>query len=142
MLDKKSSFIMSVAEKKRNNQLTSINEEGGAGKTIDNSKTAALILSIGLLIHNIFEGLSIGLSKDQNALIIMMIAVCSHKLITAFSLGLSFHTAGWWDCSSITVMSVFTVAGPIGTLVGFILASDAPEVLAAIFMSITTGTFL
>jgi len=73
----------------------------------------------------------------------MMLAVCSHKVITAFSLGLSFFQAGWWDCTSISVMVTFTVAGPIGTVIGFIVASgDGTEVLSAIFMSITSGTFL
>jgi len=89
MLDKRKSFIMSVAERK--DAIKSVHEADQANTTKgDNSRTAAIILSIGLLIHNIFEGMSIGLSPDSTKLMIIMIAVCSHKVITAFSLGLSF----------------------------------------------------
>jgi len=143
MLDKKKSFIMSVADRK---QVVKSTEETSNDKDLhkmDNTRTSAVILATGLLIHNIFEGMSIGLQPNETQLFLMMLAVCSHKVIVAFSLGLSFFQAGWWDCTSISVMVTFTVAGPIGTLIGFVIASgDGTEVLSAIFMSITSGTFL
>jgi len=39
-------------------------------------------------------------------------------------------------------MATFTLAGPLGTMIGFILQNEAPLVLQGIFMSITSGTFL
>lgn len=39
-------------------------------------------------------------------------------------------------------MIVFIFAGPLGTLLGFVLNQEAPAVMAAIFMSLTAGTFL
>lgn len=134
MLDKRKSMIMSIA-------INKSKHKDSVGVP-DNSRIAAIILSIGLLVHNIFEGMAIGLSSSPNALLIIMIAVCSHKLITAFSLGLSFYQAEWFDCSAITVMIMFTIAGPIGTIAGFIMAADAPAILEGIFMSLTSGTFL
>mmetsp|Transcript_70753 Transcript_70753/g.152432 ORF Transcript_70753/g.152432 Transcript_70753/m.152432 type:complete len:88 (+) Transcript_70753:504-767(+) len=87
MIDKRKSFIMGIGEQKAH--------ETSGGHSHDNmqmpsTRTAALILSVGLLIHNIFEGMSIGLQTTPEQLLIIMIAVCSHKVITAFSLGLSF----------------------------------------------------
>jgi len=97
MLDKRKSFIMSVGERIQPKEvqgsgLDSIPEEKHAH---DNSKTAAIILAAGLLLHNIFEGMSVGLSRDMGQLAVIMVAVCSHKVITSFSLGLSFHQAKW-----------------------------------------------
>lgn len=85
MMDKKKSLIMNIGEIKQNNTMIE-----STVPINDTSKTAAIILSVGLLVHNIFEGMSIGLSKTKADLIIIMIAVCSHKMITAFSLGLAF----------------------------------------------------
>mmetsp|Transcript_70754 Transcript_70754/g.152435 ORF Transcript_70754/g.152435 Transcript_70754/m.152435 type:complete len:80 (+) Transcript_70754:49-288(+) len=39
-------------------------------------------------------------------------------------------------------MVIFIFAGPVGTVIGFIVAHDAPEVMSAIFSSLTAGTFL
>jgi len=64
MLDKKKSFIMNVADRK---QIQKSMEEVGTldQHKMDNSRTAAVILAIGLLIHNIFEGMSIGLQPNE-----------------------------------------------------------------------------
>lgn len=104
------------AEMNHNNM--SVSSEEDSTSITKTNKTSAFILSVGLLLHNLFEGMSIGLSVDHNHLVILLIAVCSHKVITAFSLGLSFYNAKWWDMSSICVMVIFTISGPFGTVLG------------------------
>lgn len=139
MLDRRGSHIMSLAENRRNAKESIA--QPTAEKT-DNTRSGSIILAVGLLIHNIFEGISIGLAPSRDKLIVMMVAVCAHKTITAFSLGLSFLKSDWFDVASYCIMITFTVAGPIGSVIGFWLSASAPVVVTGIMMSLTCGTFL
>lgn len=49
-----------------------------------NSKSAAVILTIGLTVHNILEGIAIGLSPSQEKLIMILIGICPHNLLESF----------------------------------------------------------
>lgn len=144
MISKKKSFVHSIGLKKKEKKYRQYMQSQGENVNLEgtSTKSAALILSIGLLIHNIFEGMSIGLTSENADLIILLIAVCAHKTITAFSLGLAFMQAEWADGSALAIMVVFIFAGPAGTTLGFILSAEASAVVQAVFMAITSGTFL
>lgn len=107
-----------------------------------NSKSAhtAIVLTIGLTVHNLFESISIGLSSTLDKLIVIMIGVCVHKLIDSFFLGMMFMKSNMPYKS--VIMFIFSMTGVVGVLIGFILQSDAPIILQAIMTSLTTGTFL
>lgn len=47
-------------------------------------KSAAIILTIGLTVHNILEGVAIGLSPSQEKLIMILIGICPHNLLESF----------------------------------------------------------
>lgn len=56
-------------------------------KTVSNGrspKSAAIILTIGLTVHNILEGVAIGLSPSQEKLIMILIGICPHNLLESF----------------------------------------------------------
>jgi len=100
MLDKRKSLIINIEQQKKINDETHNHHHDNIENSLDNSKTTAIVLSLALLVHNIFEGMAIGMSPDLPKLITMVVASCSHKFIEAFSLGLSFLEANWFDCSS------------------------------------------
>lgn len=106
------------------------------------SKSAVMILYIGLSVHNILEGVSIGLSPSKEKLILIMIGVCTHKLIDSFFLGMMFLRANWVDTNSHIIMCLFCLTGPSGVLIGFLMHDGAPLIAQAIMTSLTTGTFL
>jgi len=68
--------------------------------------------------------------------------VCSHKLIDSFFLGMMFMRSNWLDKSGYTIMFLFTLTGPLGALLGFLLHNSAPLIVQGIMTSLTTGTFL
>jgi len=102
MLDKKKSLIFNIEQQKKiSNENTNTHDHSHSDEEkLDNSKTTAIVLSLALLVHNLFEGMAIGMSPDLSKLVTMVVASCSHKFIEAFSLGLSFLEANWFDCSS------------------------------------------
>lgn len=106
------------------------------------SKSAAVILTIGLSVHNVLEGVSIGLSPTQEKLIVIMIGVCTHKLIDSFFLGMMFMRSNWLDRTGYFIMFLFSLSGPVGVLIGFLLQNGAPLIVQGVMTSLTTGTFL
>lgn len=105
-------------------------------------KSAAVILTIGLSVHNTLEGISIGLSPTQEKLIVIMIGVCTHKLIDSFFLGMMFMRSNWLDRSGYLIMFLFSLSGPVGVAIGFLLQNGAPVIVQGVMTSLTTGTFL
>mmetsp|Transcript_93211 Transcript_93211/g.201618 ORF Transcript_93211/g.201618 Transcript_93211/m.201618 type:complete len:101 (+) Transcript_93211:222-524(+) len=100
------------------------------------------MLTIGLLLHNVFEGMSIGVQSSVQGLSLMLIAVCSHKVVVAFSLGLSFHRAQWKNATANLAITLFLISGPLGTVVGILVAQESPPIVSAVLISLTLGTFL
>lgn len=49
------------------------------------------ILMIGLGIHSLFEGLSLGLGKDAKSTFVMAVAIFLHKGAAGMSLGISMQ---------------------------------------------------
>ena len=47
------------------------------------------ILMIALSVHSVFEGLALGLSKEESDVVNMVIAICVHKGAAGSSLGIS-----------------------------------------------------
>lgn len=71
-----------------------------------NSKSAAVILTIGLTVHNILEGVAIGLSPSQEKLVMILIGICPHNLLESFYLGMMFIKSNWLDATGYTLMHI------------------------------------
>lgn len=140
IFDKRKVFIHAVGERLHNHNHGNGHADNGE-ENVDRS--SALVLSIALLIHNTFEGMSIGLAVSPSEMYTLLFAVLSHKAITAFSLGLSFMQAGWNDWTATLVMSIFAISGPFGTWIGYLILNDMSDgILQGVFMGMTSGTFL
>ena len=100
------------------------------------------ILMIALSVHSIFEGLALGLATTEAAVMNMVIAILAHKGAAGSSLGISLVKTfpdNFRLCKQLIWM--FTVATPIGVLIGMIVA-NAGEIYEVVFTSIAAGTFL
>lgn len=71
-----------------------------------NSKSAAVILTIGLTVHNMLEGIAIGLSPSQEKLLVILIGICPHNLLESFYLGMMFIKSNWLDTTGYTLMHI------------------------------------
>lgn len=93
-------------ESKKSKPITNIPidiHENNKENTVNNQtngkspKSAAIILTIGLTVHNILEGIAIGLSPSQEKLIMILIGICPHNLLESFYLGMQFIKSNWKD---------------------------------------------
>ena len=106
------------------------------------SNMTPYILMIALSVHSIFEGMALGLSKNETDVINMLIAILIHKGAAGSSLGISlvktfpndFRLCRW-------LVFTFSIATPFGVILGIALAS-ADDIYEIVFNSIAAGTFL
>lgn len=106
------------------------------------SESVTISLFVGLSVHNILEGISIGLSPTYEKLIVITIGVCIHKLVDSFVLGMMILNSNWKDTKSYLFMFMFCLSGPLGVIIGFIAQNNVPLLIRAILTSLTVGTFL
>ena len=104
------------------------------------------ILMIGLGIHSIFEGLSLGLNQNYKDTAVMAVAIFLHKGAAGMSLGISMQNTFGKDSKSDTfvifMMVLFATFTPLGVFIGWAIAQGEHPLLEIIFSSLAAGTFL
>ncbi|CAI2372253.1 unnamed protein product [Moneuplotes crassus] len=103
---------------------------------------APIILCMALSVHSIFEGIATGLIKEESGLWTFVMAIGAHKWAAAMSLGISM-TKNFKDQvgTMIIVLTIFSLATPIGVLLGMIVATQS-AIVDVIFSSLAAGTFV
>ena len=100
------------------------------------------ILLIGLGVHAMFEGLSLGMSDDFEGTMIFAIAICLHKGAAGMSLGISMgNTFPDQDRFVINMLILFASFTPAGVIIGWILQSSN-EMTEIVFSCLAAGSFL
>ena len=108
----------------------------------------AFLLLMALSFHTIFDGLAVGLQKDQNEVWGVFAAISIHKIIIAFCLGFemfkSYIGTPW---RAFLWMAFFSIMSPVGILIGMILTSsnvdeDAKSLSSSILQGVAAGVFL
>merc|ERR1712012_100814 len=110
------------------------------------STIRSLVLLIALSFHSIFEGLAIGLQQDLGQPISLFLAVIAHKAVMAFSLGLTLAQANLSAKQYVMSIMIFSLASPLGTGIGILLAdmkqSLGADIANGVLQGIAGGTFL
>ncbi|GFY75477.1 zinc transporter ZIP1 [Trichonephila inaurata madagascariensis] len=106
----------------------------------------SLLLVFALSLHSIFEGLAIGLQTSIQSNIRILVAVLIHKCIIAFTLGLNLTHSSLRNINVIKSNFFFSLASPIGIVIG-VLVIDFVEgvalaITSGILQGLATGTFL
>eukprot|EP00801_Mesodinium_rubrum_P004478 Mrub_04481.p1 GENE.Mrub_04481~~Mrub_04481.p1 ORF type:complete len:406 (-),score=43.38 Mrub_04481:48-1142(-) len=104
--------------------------------------TSSVSLGVGLSVHNILEGISIGLTPDADKLIAVSMGIGVHKIIDSFFLGMLIMKSNYSQTKSYLFMSLFCLTGPLGLMVGFIVQANISTIVQAVLTSFTVGTFL
>ena len=106
------------------------------------SNATPYILMLALSVHSIFEGLALGISQTESAVIDMVIAICVHKSAASLSLGISLVKAFPNNFKLVRILILmFSVATPIGVSIGMLVA-NAGDIYEVIFNSLAAGTFV
>ena len=102
----------------------------------------ALFLGLALSLHSVLEGLALGAQQTIDASKDVLIAIAAHKGLAAYALGASLVDSQASASRFWKVIGIFSVASPIGILVGFGLSEVSKGIGAASLSSLASGTFL
>ncbi|KAJ2938771.1 hypothetical protein O0L34_g3392 [Tuta absoluta] len=105
-----------------------------------------LLIVLALSIHELFEGLAVGLEASTTNVWYMLGAVSAHKLVIAFCIGvelLANQTKTWL---SIVYITTFAIVSPMGIGIGMLLVggqgATAAGVYSVVLQGLASGTLL
>ncbi|XP_032673908.1 zinc transporter ZIP1-like isoform X2 [Odontomachus brunneus] len=110
------------------------------------SSLRGLLIVLGLSVHELFEGLAIGLESSSNYVWYMFGAVAAHKFVIAFCIGVELIASRTKRYLSVIYVVTFAVVSPIGIGIGMLLvgggsaATSGP--MAVILQGLASGTLL
>uniref|UniRef100_A0A1L8DEK4 Putative fe2+/zn2+ regulated transporter n=2 Tax=Nyssomyia neivai TaxID=330878 RepID=A0A1L8DEK4_9DIPT len=110
------------------------------------SSLRGLLVVLALSVHELFEGLAVGLESSASNVWYMFGAVAAHKLVLAFCVGVELvvtHTRTYLAAIYVVTFAAVSPIG-IGIGIGVSAAGDAASssVPAAILQGLATGTLL
>lgn len=110
------------------------------------SSLRGLLVVLALSVHELFEGLAVGLESAPSKVWYMMGAVAAHKLVLAFCVGVELMVTRTKRCLAITYILTFAAVSPIGIGIGILVSgsgeSGYSNVTAAILQGLASGTLL
>ncbi|KAI4495217.1 hypothetical protein M0804_001418 [Polistes exclamans] len=110
------------------------------------SSLRGLLIVLGLSVHELFEGLAIGLESSASYVWYMFAAVAAHKFVIAFCIGVELTAAKTRRYLSIIYVCTFAIVSPLGIGIGMILvggeSAAASGPLAVILQGLASGTLL
>lgn len=110
------------------------------------SSIRGLLIVLALSVHELFEGLAVGLEETTGNVWYMFGSVAAHKVVIAFCIGveLMVHKTKTWLVW--VYIFVYAIVSPLGIGIGIGLSnageSDAIEVASVILQGLASGTLL
>ncbi|KAH8299816.1 hypothetical protein KR044_006421 [Drosophila immigrans] len=110
------------------------------------SSMRGLGIILALSLHELFEGMAIGLEDTVGTVWFMFGAVAAHKLVLAFCVGMELLVARTRTSLAIVYLITFSIVTPIGIGIGIGISQQAdanqPSVPSGILQGIACGTLL
>lgn len=100
------------------------------------------ILLLALGFHGFFEGMALGIQGQIRDSLFLALAIAAHKWAASLTLGISILKAGIELKRLIIMIAFFGLIGPVGIAFGMILRATTSDIVEAIFLAISVGTFL
>jgi zinc transporter 1/2/3 len=102
-------------------------DSGGSEVQIHRSRVVAQVLEVGIIVHSVVIGISLGASQSPDTAKALFAALMFHQCFEGLGLG-GCIAQGNFNCTSITIMSIlFSVTTPIGIAVGMGIANSYDE---------------
>ncbi|XP_057660343.1 zinc transporter ZIP1-like isoform X2 [Diorhabda carinulata] len=104
-----------------------------------------LLVVLALSIHELFEGLSVGLESSSHTVWYMFGAVSAHKLVIAFCIGIELVTSGLKTLFVIVFVFMFAVVSPLGIGIGILVSTgndSSTTVVSVILQGLASGTLM
>ncbi|XP_063706319.1 zinc transporter ZIP3-like [Culicoides brevitarsis] len=110
------------------------------------SNMRGLLIVLALSIHELFEGLAVGLESSSSTVWYMFGAVSAHKYVIAFCIGVELVVNKTKTWLGITYILIYSFVSALGIGIGIILVNgtnaDDMEVPSAILQGLAAGTLL
>lgn len=112
----------------------------------DDSLAAALrglLIVLALSVHELFEGMALGLENSTADVWLFFGAIASHKLVLAFCVGIELLVAKTNRRLAIGYIVMFAVVSPIGIGIGMLVSqSTESQITGAVLQAMATGTLV
>jgi len=105
------------------------------------------LVILALCIHDLFEGIALGVARQESAVWFLLLAFASHKWVISACLGVKWSSSGIKALISVLYISTFCIVSPIGIGIGMALTdpNQEGELMNAsliIVQGIATGSLL
>lgn len=119
---------------------------GGSNEDALASSLRGLFIVLALSLHELFEGIAIGLESSGTDVWFMFGAVSAHKLVLAFCVGVELIVARTRFVLCIVYILTFAVVSPLGIGIGILISHSeditSPTIASAILQGLACGTLL
>ncbi|CAK9797454.1 Zinc transporter ZIP3 [Anthophora plagiata] len=110
------------------------------------SSLRGLLIVLGLSVHELFEGLAIGLESSASYVWYMFAAVAAHKFVIAFCIGVELIASRTRRYLSVIYVCTFAVVSPLGIGIGMMLvggeSAAANGIFPVLLQGLASGTLL
>lgn len=110
------------------------------------SSIRGLLIVLALSVHELFEGLAVGLEGSTSTVYYMFGAVAAHKFVIAFCVGVELIVARTKFWLAVVYIFTYSVVSPMGIGIGILLssgsASDDTQVVSVVLQGLASGTLL
>ncbi|KAH8251573.1 hypothetical protein KR038_002280 [Drosophila bunnanda] len=125
--------------------LPVIADDASAGDMLASSLRGLFIVSA-LSLHELFEGMAIGLESSASSVWFMFGAVSAHKLVLAFCVGVELIVARTRVTLAVIYVLTFAVVSPLGIGIGILInhgqETTGPSLVSAILQGFACGTLI
>ncbi|CAH1111693.1 unnamed protein product [Psylliodes chrysocephalus] len=104
-----------------------------------------LLVVLALSVHELFEGLAVGLESSSHTVWYMFGAVSAHKLVIAFCIGVELVASGLRTVFIVIYVFTFAVVSPLGIGIGIIVSNvegASNTVISVILQGLASGTLM
>ena len=101
----------------------------------------AYILTLAIYFHTIFEGIAIGVQDSTTGFLSTAVAIAFHKWADALSMGCHYKSKNVRKQIAYGLIVGQAILNVLSIGAGWLISSEG-EVAEAVFLSISSGTFL
>jgi len=85
------------------------------------------LVILALCIHDLFEGIAVGVARSESAVWFLLLAFASHKWVISACLGVKWSRSAIRPLISMLYISTFCIVSPIGIGIGMALTDPTAE---------------